>query len=311
MEKLSFVIPCYNSAETVGNVVDEIHQVMLPYGEYEYEIIMVSDASPDNVFAVIERLAQDDTRITGVELAKNFGQHAALMAGYRICTGDIIISLDDDGQTPVDEVMALVDAIHEGSDVAFGRYDSIKQSKFRIFGTRVNDFMLEVLVGKPKNIEATSFYACKRFILDEILRYENAFPYITGLVFRATKNIVNVTVRHRERAAGKSAYSIRKLMGLWLNGATAFSVKPLRLATIIGVLCALSGFVLVVYTIIHKILNPDIPAGYSSTMSVLLFVGGMIMVMLGAMGEYVGRMYMIQNSSPQYVVRRTTTQNRK
>lgn len=309
MRKLSFVIPCYRSEETITGVVQEIIATVRGRKEYNYEIILVSDYSPDNVFEVIKQLSKENPNIKGIELCKNFGQHAALMAGYRECTGDIVISLDDDGQTPANELFSLVDNLDKGYDVVYASFPSIKQRSFRVWGSRLNGFMMEKLLGKPNNLETTSYFACKDYIIAEIVHYQNAFPYIGGLVLRSTNSIGNVPVRHRERAKGTSGYNIKKLISLWMNGFTAFSVKPLRIASFTGVICALAGFVYGLYTVIHKLINPAIPAGWSSTMSVLLFIGGIIMLTLGLIGEYIGRIYICINDSPQYVIRETVNIN--
>lgn len=309
MRKLSFVIPCYSSEHTITGVVQEIIATLDSQPEYSYEIILVSDHSPDNVFQVIKGLVQENPNIKGIELTKNFGQHSALMAGYRQCTGDIVISLDDDGQTPADELFALVDTLDKGYDVVYACYPSIQQSSFRVWGTHVNRFMMETLLEKPNNLETTSYFACKNYIIAEITRYQNAFPYISGLILRTTKNITNVPVTHRERAEGTSGYNFKKLISLWMNGFTSFSVQPLRIATVIGVICAATGFTYGLYTILNKLINPTIPAGWSSTMAVLLFIGGMIMLMLGLIGEYIGRIYICINDSPQFVVRETVNIN--
>ena len=238
MEKLSFVIPCYGSETTIEIVVNEIRETLKQRPEYDYEIILVNDCSPDRVWPRIRALALADSHITGIDLAKNFGQHAALMAGYRHCTGDLIISLDDDGQTPACELFTLVDKMKEGWDVVYASYAHKMHSGFRNFGTWMNERMTESLIGKPKGLRVTSYFIMRRFIADEILRYENAYPYIEGLIFRATRNIANVPVTHHERMVGESGYTFSKLLALWFNGFTAFSVKPLRIATFCGSACA-------------------------------------------------------------------------
>ncbi|MCL2525479.1 MAG: glycosyltransferase family 2 protein [Coriobacteriia bacterium] len=308
-EKISFVIPCYNSAAVLPKVISEIHEVMLLNSDYLWEVVLVSDASPDNVYDIIRTMAHEDNRIRGIELAKNFGQHAALMAGYRHATGDIIVSLDDDGQTPVDEVFSLINLIEAGSDVVYAQYPIVKQSTFRRFGTKVNTIMLETLMNKPKNLQTTSFFVARRFIIDEVVRYCSAYPYVIGLILRSTNNIAAVEVQHRSRASGTSNYTLAKLLSLWLNGATAFSVKPLRVTTIFGSLIALSGFALGISIVVRRLLDPYVPAGYTSMMAALLFVSGIIMVMLGIMGEYLGRMYITQSASPQYVIRDVVRQD--
>lgn len=307
MRKVSFVVPCYRSEQTIWGVVQEIYVVMDSIKNYEWEAILINDCSPDDTWSVIERLHREDSvHIQGINLAKNFGQHAALMAGFRYAKGDIVVCLDDDGQTPADEVDKLLAQIEEGSDVVYARYEHKQHSAFRNFGSWVNEQMARFLLGKPKELYVSSYFAAKRFVINDIIRYENSYPYVVGLVLRATKNISNVTVQHREREVGTSGYTMKKLLGLWFNGFTAFSIQPLRIATIIGVLCAGAGFLYGIYTIVKRLMIPDVPMGFSSLMAVLVFIGGMIMIMLGLIGEYIGRIYISMNNSPQYVVRETT-----
>lgn len=304
MDKVSFVIPCFRSEQTIGHVIEEIRQTMqadLP--AYSFEIILVNDGSPDNVMGVIREYSEKYDNITGICLARNFGQHAALMAGFRHVTGDIVICLDDDGQTPPSEAGKFVREIEAGRDVVYARYANKKHSAFRNFGSHVNELMTRFMLGKPKELYISSYFAARRFVIDDVVRYENCYPYVIGLVLRTTKNIGNVDVNHRQRELGRSGYTMKALLGLWFNGFMAFSIQPLRFATLVGVFCAASGFLYGIYTIIRKLLVPDVPMGFSSLMSVLVFIGGMIMLMLGLIGEYVGRIYISLNNSPQYVIR--------
>lgn len=301
--KLSFVIPCYRSENTIGIVVQEIRDTVATRPGTDYEIVLVNDCSPDNVWQVIKQLAAEDCRIKGICLAKNFGQHSALMAGYGQATGDYVISLDDDGQTPANESFKLVDKIEEGFDVVYGYYEHSVQHLFRRLGSWVNKKMAEAIIGQPKKLRTTSFFAMKKFVADEIVKYSNPFAYISGLVFRTTKKLGNVKVQHRNRLEGESGYSIAKLLGLWINGFTAFSVKPLRGATFIGLFCALLGFAAGLFVVYQKLARPDVPVGYTSILAAILFIGGMLMLMLGLIGEYVGRIYICINDSPQYVIK--------
>ena len=306
MSKVSFVIPCYRSSKTIGGVVNEIESTMAHLA-YEYEIILVNDSSPDDTFAVISALAEADGHITAVDLAKNFGQHAALMCGIRHSSGDILVCLDDDGQTPADEVGKLLEKIEAGYDVVYASYDHKQHSGFRNFGSRVNAWMTEIMLGKPKELSLTSYFAAKRFIADEMLRYENCFPYVMGLVLRSTKNICNVTVNHRARELGQSGYNLGKLLGLWMNGFTSFSIKPLRLATYFGALTAFAGFIYALVIIIRHFTVGLAPLGWSSTTALLLILGGIILLVLGLIGEYIGRIFMCVNDSPQYVERQVVS----
>ena len=232
MSKLvSFVIPCYRSAETIGKVVAEIDEAMKKLSAYTYEIVLVNDSSPDDTFEVIRGLCAQRGDICGINLARNFGQHAALMAGFRQTRGDVVVCLDDDGPTPADEVGRLLAQIEQGSDVVYAKYTHKQHSGFRNFGSKINELMTRVMLGKPKELYLSSYFAAKRFVIDEIMRYTNPYPYVIGLVLRTTKKIVNVEVVHREREVGASGYTLGKLLGLWFNGFTAFSIKPLRIAT--------------------------------------------------------------------------------
>ena len=302
MSKVSFVIPCYRSSKTIGGVVNEIESTMAQLA-YEYEIILVNDSSPDDTFAVISALAEADGHITAVDLAKNFGQHAALMCGIRHSSGDILVCLDDDGQTPADEVGKLLEKIEAGYDVVYASYDHKQHSGFRNFGSRVNAWMTEIMLGKPKELSLTSYFAAKRFIADEMLRYENCFPYVMGLVLRSTKNICNVPVNHRSREQGQSGYTLGKLLSPWMNGFTSFSIKPLRIATYFGALTAVAGFIYALIIVIRHFAVGMAPLGWSSTTALLLILGGVILLVLGLIGEYIGRIFMCVNSSPQYVER--------
>ena len=311
MSKISYVIPCYKSALTITGVINEIQETMKSLKQYTYEVILVNDCSPDNTFEVIAELAGKQSNICGINLAKNFGQHAALMAGFHYATGDIIVCLDDDGQTPACEVGKLLEEIENGQDVVYAKYEHKKHSLFRNFGSAVNEKMAQFLLGKPKELYVSSYFAARRFVIDEMLHYDKSYPYVIGLVLRTTKRITNVTVSHREREVGSSGYTFGKLLALWMNGFTAFSVKPLRIATWIGISCAIIGFIYGIYTVIKKFVNPIVPIGFSSMMSALMFIGGMILFMLGLLGEYIGRVYISMNNAPQYVIREIVNETRE
>ena len=304
MRKISFVIPCYHSAQTVGNVVRDIVDTVLVRSEFQYEIILVNDNPPDDTWRVICEMCRNNPNIHGICFTKNFGQHAALMAGYRKVTGDIVVSLDDDGQDPPQEMFKLIDALNEKTDLVYAKYIQKKRSLFRNFGSKVNDWMVQWLLNKPKELYLASYYAAKRFIIDEMVKCENPFPYIDGLALRSTSEYINVDIVHKERAAGNSGYSIAKLVGLWMNGLTSFSVKPLRIATFSGFCISLFGLVLAIIIIIQKLILKDaVSAGWPSIMTVVLILDGAIMIMLGLVGEYVGRIYVTMNKSPQYVIK--------
>ncbi len=301
--KVSFVIPCYRSEATLPLVVKEVEETMERIGKYEFDLVLINDCSPDSTAEVIKKLCEEKPYVHGLSFSRNFGQHAALMAGFRAADGDIVVCLDDDGQTPADETDKLLEKIEEGYDVVYAKYEHKQHSGFRNFGSRVNDLMTRVMLGKPKDLFISSFFAVRRFIVEDMIRYEYTYPYVIGLVLRSTKNIINVPVNHRERLVGTSGYTLGKLLGLWFNGFTAFSIKPLRIASIIGVVSAISGFLYGVFTVIKKFVIPDIPVGFSALMSVVVFFFGIILLILGLIGEYVGRIYISMNNAPQYIIK--------
>ena len=303
IKKLTFVIPCYRSQNTIEIVVDEVTDCVGKLGFSDYEIVLVNDCSPDNVWSVIKMISKKNPRVKGISFAKNFGQHAALLAGYALATGDVIVSLDDDGQVPVDELNLLLDKLCEGFDVVYAYYEEIQRGLIRRFGTFMALRMGEIMLGIPKGIKGSSFFVARKYIVDEMIRYTHPYPYLAGLVFRTTKNVACVMTHHRARLEGSSGYSFRGLLSLWINGFTAFSVKPLEIGPYCGVVAAAMGFIFAVVTIVRKILNPAMVAGWASVISVLLVIGGIILIMLGLIGEYVGRIYICINDAPQYVIK--------
>lgn len=302
MEKISFVIPCYGSEKTIDHVVDEIISV-ISQRNYDYEIITVNDCSPDSVLDRLKLLAENNKKIKVINFAKNMNRPGAVMAGLNNASGDYTVVMDDDGQCPMDKFWDLFQPIKEGHDVAIASYPERKQSAFKEFGTIVNRKMTEFIIKKPKKMQFTNFMIMRSYIVEEIIKYENPYPYFTGLLIRTTSDIVNVEMEERERFSGQTTFTFLKMLGMWVNGLTAFSIKPLRISSLLGVICAVIGFVFGIVTVIRKIVVPDISVGWSSTIAIMLFIGGLIMLMLGMIGEYIGRIYISLNRSPQYVVK--------
>ena len=310
--KLSFVIPCYGSEKTIEYVINEIDETMSQKPEYDYEIICVNDCSPDNVLYVLKNIVTTNKRVAVADLTRNMGKHAAVMAGYSLVDGDIIINLDDDGQCPMPYLWDLIEPLDNGYDISMAKYPNKKQSSYKYFGRKMNILMNRMFLNRPKDLAIENFNALKRFIVDEVLRYQNPYPYLEGLFIRATGRIANVEMEYRDRVEGSSNYTFKKSLSLWLNGFTAFSVIPLRLASLLGVLIALGGFISGIVVIIRRLfIVPDYQIGYPSTIVTILFVSGIIMVMLGMLGEYVGRIYISLNNSPQYVIREIIKGNEK
>ena len=177
------------------------------------------------------------------------------------------------------------------------------QKWYRRIGSNINRKMGEILLDRPKDLNPTSFFVVRKYVIEEIIKFNNCYAYISGLIFRTTKRIGGVVVKHRKRIDGQSGYSLFRLIKLWMNGFTAFSVKPLRMSTMLGFVVAGIGVVYGIYIVLMRLISNDVPSGYASLMSVILFIGGMLMFLLGMLGEYVGRIYINQNNAPQYVIR--------
>ncbi len=306
MTKISFVIPCYRSSKTVGKVIDEIDEVIKAHKGYDYEVVAVNDCSPDDTWVTLREIAKKNKKVKAVNLAKNMNRPGAVMAGLNLSGGDFVVMMDDDGQCPMDHLFDLVKELEDGHDVAMAKYTEYKQGLFKSFGTWFNRKTTEIIMEKPKGLDFTNFIIMKKYVKDEIIKYKNPYPYFTGLLLRTTKDIVNVKMEERERLAGSTNFTFKKMVSLWMNGFTAFSIKPLRIATVLGIISSVVGFIFGVVVIFKQIFSGfSVSAGYSSLMAVILFVGGIIMLMLGLIGEYLGRIYISINNSPQFVIKET------
>ena len=311
MPLLSFVIPCYRSEKTISKVVEEIVNTVSEKSQYDYEIIAVNDSSPDNLMSILRKLAESNKRIKVINLAKNSGRHCALLCGCHFAKGDFVVFLDDDCQCPMDHFWDLLLPIEkENYDVSIAKYPKKKQSLLKNIGSKVNDIVSTKLLKKDKNLKFSNFSVMKNFVKDEIIKYDNPYPYVSGLIIRATERVINVEMEERQRPIGVGNYTLKKSFALWMNNLTAFSIVPLRIAITFGIIFSFIGFVMTIFTIVRKLVNPAIALGYSSLMAVLFFIGGMLMFMMGMIGEYVGRIYMSINKAPQFVIRETINTNK-
>ena len=300
---ISVAIPCYCSAKTISRVVHDLTEEFAKHAE-EYQIVLVNDGSPDNTFEVITDISMGNANVTAVNLSKNYGQHAARMAAIPFLKGEYIVYMDDDGQHPASGIFQMLDKLEEGDyDVVYALFKQKKHSLFKRFTSAVNTATLNFLTGKPKDVKNSSFSIMRRYVIEEMKKYKSPFPSWTGFLMQITRNISNVELAHHERISGKSNYTLKKMMQLYVNSMTGFSIVPLRISLVIGVAVAVLGFGMGIYSVMNKLRYPDIPVGYTSMMAVILLIGGVQLMMLGLLGEYVGRIYMINNNLPQYTIR--------
>ena len=249
-------------------------------------------------------LADEKDNVTVVELAKNAGQHNAIMAGLHYAEGDVIILMDDDMQTHPSQLKALLSKLDEGYDVVYGYYPDKKHSGFRNFGSWVNYTTVRLLIGKPKELRTSSYCVMKKYVRDSIIEYPAQYAHMQGLVLRTVspQRIASVPIQHFERAYGTSNYSLKKLLALWSNIA-GFSIVPLRASRRAGALLSLLGIVGMIWLIVRKMMHHTQILGWTSTMLTIIFFSGIILITLGVVGEYVGRMFLTVGNYPQYVVR--------
>lgn len=302
---LSVVIPVYNSEFTILEVVERINETAKNSERIEIkEVILVNDCSRDNSLDKLKEISKTYSFVKVLNLAKNSGQHKALITGMREISGDYLLCLDDDLQTIPEEFPKLLNELESKDyDVVFGMYDEIKQTGFRKFGSSVNGYMTEKLLDKPKELKLTSYFICKKFVYEEMIKYTQPYPYVSGLLLKITKNIGNVKVEHAKREYGESNYSFKKLISLWFNGFSNFSTKPFRVISVGGVLISCISFLWIIWIIVNKVLGNTIEMGWSSLMVTVIFFGGLNIFVLGFIGEYIGRIFMCLNQTSQCVVR--------
>ena len=299
---LSIVIPVYRGANTIGQVVAEL-SALQPEGGLE--IILVNDGSPDNSGDVCRALLPGATvPIVYIEHARNYGEHNAVMTGLRRASGDYVITMDDDLQNPPEEVVRIYDHARSGNwDVVYTRYAEKKHALWRNIGSRFANAVADRLLDKPKGLYLSSFRCMSRLVVESVTKYTGPYPYVDGLIMQVTQRIDSIQVRHLPRIEGRSNYNLVRLVRLWLNLATSFSLVPLRLATFLGLGMSFLGAIGAVATIGEALISRSTPSGYAATMVVILLVGGAQSMILGVLGEYVGRTFLSANGKPQGTVR--------
>jgi glycosyltransferase involved in cell wall biosynthesis len=301
--RISVVIPVYNSEQCLEPLCARLQRVLGRMAA-SFEIILVNDASRDGSWQKICLLSRSHRKVLGIDLRKNFGQDSAIMAGLCRARGRFIVIMDDDLQHDPDDIPKLVAGLEKGFDVCYGRFARKRQAWFKNAGSWFNDKVANVILKKPKGIYLSPFKALRREIAREICRYTGPYPYIDGLLFRVTSRIDQVDVAHHARYAGRGNFTLRKSIRVWTRLATNFSITPLRVGTVIGFLTSMIGFSLAIAYVVRYLLGLKGPEGWASLMVVVLCIGGVQMISLGIVGEYVGRLFLHTSSHPQFAVRK-------
>lgn len=306
--KVSILIPCYNSQDTITTLVNKLVK-RSEKGWSVGQIILVNDGSKDKTHEKILTLVKRwPKKITYVNLFRNFGEHHAVICGLNFVAGDCVVIMDDDFQNPPSEVGKLVRKLAKGYDVVYSYYPRKEHSVFRNFGSKVNNFFASILLQKPYELYLSSFKAIDAKLVNIITEYKGPYPYIDGLILRSTQNIGTQRCSHSKRDVGESNYTIGKLVKLWSNMLTGFSVLPLRLTSYLGLVVSGFSLMLTVYFVLVRTFGPilikhEIPPGWASTIVAITFLAGLQLIMLGMIGEYLGRMFLTMNKTPQYLVR--------
>ncbi len=310
VQRLSVLVPVYNGGTSIGTLVDEVTGKL--GSEYpELEIVLVNDGSVDDSHPKCVEVSEKHAGVVKyIRLARNFGEHNAVMCGLRFVTGDAVAIIDDDFQNPPAEIKRLVDKLGEGYDVVYSYYPTRKDNLFRRFGSAFNDRVATMLINKPRNLYLSSFKVMNRFLIQTVIDYDGPFPYIDGIILRSTGSIAQQDCHHEERRAGQSGYTLRRLVRLWLNMFTGFSITPLRWASFLGLMTSLCGFLLGLYFILSRIfdgllIKNTIPPGWASLIVCVTVSSGLQLCVLGVLGEYLGRLFLTMNKTPQFVVRET------
>lgn len=299
---VSIVIPCYNSEHTISRVVELAIEEFKKLDGYECEFVLVNDYSRDNTWQSIRTLTEKYKNVKGINLAKNFGQHNAIMAALNYTEGEFIVGMDDDMQNHPSQIPQFLDKMQEGYDIVFGVFKERKFSVIKNITGAVSRFLLWHLLDRPKDIQMSSFWCCRRYVRDEVVKYDGYNTFLQVLFFRTTHNIANIEIEHYAREVGTSNYNFRRGLKLFMS-CLNFTVIPLRVATLMGTLFSAAGFIGALAVLIRKILNPAIAIGWSSLMCAMLVLFGFCFLMLGIIGEYLGKVILNINKTPQYVIR--------
>ena len=302
---ISVVVPVYRSAPLLPALVQRLKSVLEAQGR-PWEIVMVDDASPDQSWSVLQGLRKADARVRIVQLARNHGQQHATLCGLNYARGDEVVTIDDDLQNPPEEIASLLARLREGHAAVIGRITDKRHGWWRNAGSRAHQYLAERIIAKPRGLYLSSFRALSRPAVDRLVRYKGAHPHISALLLKAVppKSVVNVEVRHDARSVGGSTYSLRKLVKTGSFLLFNHSYIPLRFMTAWGFLLSLLSVLFALWVVIRVLFFADSVQGWPSLAVLVAFLSGNILMALGVVGEYLGRLVEEFSVSEQFAVHR-------
>jgi polyisoprenyl-phosphate glycosyltransferase len=306
MNEISIIIPIYNSQE---NILELGRQIFEALPDVNFNIVFVNDGSTDDSWKVVSELCGSKDNIIGINLRKNSGQDNAIMAGLSQADGNYIVIMDDDLQHSPYDIKKLHEKCQEGFDVCFAFFPRKKQKFWKNAGSWLNGKIAVILLEKPRHIYLSPFLVIRKEIVKEILKYKGPYPYLQGLLFQITDNVTQIPVEHHKRGNGKGHFNIIRSMGVFFKHMTSFSVVPLRLSTAIGFTVAFIGFLLSIYYTISFFILRNVVEGWTTLILTILVLGGLVLMSIGLIGEYLGRSYLSINEKPQYSIKEVLNKN--
>lgn len=307
---ISVVVPCYNSEHTIGELVKLTLNEIQKLPEYQLEFVLVNDYSKDNTWETLCSLSEQYPFVKALNLARNFGQHNAIMAGLNYAEGDLIVGMDDDMQTHPSQLPILLNKMKEGYDLVYGQYPYRKNSFLKNLSSKFNAVTSRILLGRPKTIVSSNYWVINRMVRDEVIKYQTFNPYVDAIFYRVTHRIANVPIEHFKREYGTSNYTFRKLVKLWLAYFN-FSMIPLRISSYLGIIFSCAGFLGAMAVLINQLISPSSQLGWASLMCAMCLFFGFVLLVLGIIGEYLGKIIMSINNTPQYIIRESRNIEKK
>jgi glycosyltransferase involved in cell wall biosynthesis len=305
----SIVIPVYRSERLLPTLVERLattlEEMHAPIVGATFEVILVNDCSLDDSWAQIVQLGKQHAWLKGINLRKNAGQHNAILTGLRYALGKYIVMMDDDLQHDPGDVPKIIAALKAGNDVCYAKFRAKRHAMWKRIGSQFNSIVANRLLNKPKGLYLSPFKGIVRGIRDQMVQFSGPHVYLDGLILSSTNRITTIEIDHYERPDGQSGYSLRKSISLWLKMATSFSIEPLRIASMLGLFFSGFGFLAAVALIVQRFTLNAMPVGWSSLIVSVLILGGIQLLALGIIGEYVGRVLLHVNGMPQAVIHST------